>query len=168
VDEAGARAAEAEIAVAAAASDHGEDVGEDARVPLEELVGAPDRVGRVAAFIVDHREKRRAAMEGKAMVVTVSRDIAGRLYEAIEALRPAWHDPDDDKGVMKLVATGGPDDEEPLACYIRTEQGRKRPAERFKHPADEFRLAIVVGTWLTGFDCPPAHTMDLDKPLAGP
>src|SRR5207249_4451358 len=115
----------------------------------------------------DHWEKRRSAMEGKAMVVTMSRDIAARLYEAIRALRPDWHDPDDAKGAMKVVMTGGPDDREPLASHVRTKAARKQLAARFKDPADDFRLVIVVDMWLTGFDCPPAHTMYLDKPLAG-
>ena len=67
-------------------------------MPLEALIGAPERLEAVATFIVDHWEKRRAAMEGKAMVVTMSRDIAARLYDEIKTLRPQWHDPDDDEG----------------------------------------------------------------------
>ena len=136
-------------------------------MPLEALVGAPERVKAVASFIVDHWEKRRAAMEGKAMVVTMSRDIAARLYEAIKALRPEWHDPDDGKGTMKVVVTGGQNDPEPLRSHVRTKEARKRLAERFKNPQDDFRLVIVVDMWLTGFDVPCAHTMYLDKPLAG-
>ena len=66
----------------------GTEAPENIRVPLEALVGAPERIERVAAFIVEHWEKRRAAMEGKAMVVTMSRDIAARLYEEIATLRP--------------------------------------------------------------------------------
>ena len=75
-------------------------------MPLESLVGAQERIERLAAFIVEHWEKRRAAMEGKAMVVTMSRDIAARLYESIRALRPDWHDADDERGAMKVVVTG--------------------------------------------------------------
>jgi type I restriction enzyme R subunit len=167
VDEAGAMAAEAELEKAAAADAFGVEVEDRIRVPLEALVGAPERVERIAAFIVEHWEKRRAAMEGKAMVVTMSRDIAARLYEAIKTLRPAWHDTDDERGEMKVVVTGGPDDEEPLRSHVRSKATRKRLAERFKNPDDDFRLVIVCDMWLTGFDCPPAHTMYLDKPLAG-
>jgi type I restriction enzyme R subunit len=137
------------------------------RVPLDGLVGAVERIKRVAAFVVEHWEKRREAMEGKAMVVTMSRDIAARLYHEIEKLRPEWHDSDDDKGFMKLVITGGPDDKEPLKSHVRTKKARKDLADRFKDPQDDFRLAIVVDMWLTGFDVPCAHTMYLDKPLAG-
>jgi len=167
VDDAGAAAAEAEIEKATAADASGEEVEERIRVPLEALVGAQERVERLAAFIVDHWEKRRAAMEGKAMVVTMSRDIAARLYEAIKALRPDWHDPDDERGTMKVVVTGSGDDPEPLRHHVRTKAARKRLAERFKNPDDDFRLVIVCDMWLTGFDVPSAHTMYLDKPLAG-
>ncbi|MCW5768676.1 MAG: type I restriction endonuclease subunit R [Phycisphaeraceae bacterium] len=167
VDEAGAAAAEAEIDRAVAADKRGVEVEEPIRVPLEALVGAPERVARLAAFIVEHWEKRRSAMEGKGVVVTMSRDVAARLYEAIKSLRPAWHDADDERGAMKVVVTGTADDLEPLRQHVRTKAARKRLAERFKDPADDLRLVIVCDMWLTGFDCPPAHTMYLDKPLAG-
>jgi type I restriction enzyme R subunit len=68
-------------------------------------------------------------MEGKAMIVTMSRDIAARLYEAIKALRPNWHDPDDERGVMKVVVTGSGDDAEPLRNHVRTKAARKRLAD---------------------------------------
>ena len=74
---------------------------------------------------------------------------------------------DDERGLMKVVVTGGSDDEGPLRSHARTKAARKRLAERFKNPDDDFRLVIVCDIWLTGFDCPPAHTMYLDKPLAG-
>jgi type I restriction enzyme R subunit len=167
VNEAGVVAAEAELDAAARASATGEDMEENVRVPLEALVGAPERVERVAAFIVEHWEKRREAMEGKAMVVTMSRDIAARLYEEIRKLRPQWHDPDDAKGAMKVVVTGGAADVQPLLQHVRTKAARKALAARFKDPASDFRLVIVCDMWLTGFDCPPMHTMYLDKPLAG-
>ncbi|MFI5380481.1 MAG: type I restriction enzyme endonuclease domain-containing protein, partial [Tepidisphaerales bacterium] len=167
VDQKAAEEAERELAEVTKADDEGQDAAEDIRVPLEALVGAPDRLNRVAGFIVQHWEGRRAAMEGKAMVVTMSRDIAARLYEEIRKLRPEWHDADDEKGAMKVVVTGGAGDVEPLASHVRTKAQRQRLAERFKNPADDFRLVIVCDMWLTGFDVPPAHTMYLDKPLAG-
>jgi len=167
VDEEGARVAEEEVEYIVNADRVGEPAEEQYRVPLESLVGAQERIERLAAFIVEHWEKRRAAMEGKAMVVTMSRDIAARLYEAIRALRPDWHDADDERGAMKVVVTGTSDDPEPLRSHVRTKAARKRLAERFKNPEDELRLVIVCDMWLTGFDCPPAHTMYLDKPLAG-
>ena len=166
VDDARAIAAERELERATTADRSGFEPEDQVRIPLEALVGAQDRVNQLAAFIVEHWEKRRAAMEGKAMIVTMSRDIAVRLYDAIKLLRPAWHD-SDDRGTMKVVITGGATDVEPVRSHVRTKAARKRLAERFKDPADDFRLVIVCDMWLTGFDCPPAHTMYIDKPLAG-
>ena len=171
VDQEGLRVAEEEVEYVVNADRKGErddKAAEDRfRVPPESLVGAQERIERLAAFIVEHWEKRRAAMEGKAMAVTMSRDIAARLYEAIRALRPGWHDTDDERGAMKVVVTGTGDEPEPLRSHVRSKAARKRLAERFKAPGDDLRLVIVCDMWLTGFDCPPAHTMYLDKPLAG-
>ena len=167
VDEAGLRVAEEEVEYVVNADRDGATAESRYSVPLESLVGAQERVDRLAAFIVEHWDKRRAAMEGKAMVVTMSRDIAARLYEAIRMLRPDWHDTDDERGAMKVVVTGTGDEPEPLRSHVRSKAARKRLAERFKAPGDDLRLVIVCDMWLTGFDCPPAHTMYLDKPLAG-
>ena len=167
VDEEGSRVAEERVEYVANTDSGGEGAEDSIRVPPESLVGARERIQRLAAFIVEHWEKRRAAMEGKAMVVTMSRDIAARLYEAIRALRPDWHDVDDERGSMKVVVTGTSEDPEPLRSHVRTKAARKRLAKRFKAPHDDLRLVIVCDMWLTGFDCPPAHTMYLDKPLAG-
>ncbi len=180
IDEAGAEAAEAKLAEYATRDEDGRETPENIRIPLEELYGAPERLERVAQFVVEHWEERRAAMEGKAMIVTMSRDIAARLYDEIRKLRPAWHDDDDAKGAMKVVMNEGlpPREEheseesyqkrvEPLKIHGRTKGRRKALADRFKDPADDFRLVIVVDMWLTGFDVPSAHTMYLDKPLAG-
>ena len=171
VDQEGLRVAEEEVEYVVNADRKGErddKAAEDRfRVPPESLVGAQERIERLAAFIVEHWEKRRAAMEGKAMAVTMSRDIAARLYEAIRALCPGWHDTDDERGAMKVVVTGTGDEPEPLRSHVRSKAARKRLAERFKAPGDDLRLVIVCDMWLTGFDCPPAHTMYLDKPLAG-
>lgn len=167
IDEKGAAAAEEKLAAATKSDEAGEEAADNIRIPLEQLYGAPERLERVAKFIVENWEQRRAAMEGKAMVVTMSRDIAARLFTEIQKLRPDWHNPDDDKGAMKLIVTGGPGDPEPLRSHVRTKAQRKALAERFKDPEDDFRIAIVVDMWLTGFDVPCAHTMYLDKPLAG-
>ena len=167
VDEEAAHVAEQKVEYVANLDRSGAGAEDNIRVPLESLVGAQERIERLAAFIVEHWEKRRAAMEGKAMVVTMSRDIAARLYEAIRSLRPDWHHGDDELGAMKVVVTGSNEDPEPLRNHVRTKAARKRLAERFKAPDNELRLVIVCDMWLTGFDCPPAHTMYLDKPLAG-
>ncbi|ALZ06982.1 type I restriction endonuclease subunit R [Pseudomonas aeruginosa] len=184
VDDAGANAAEAELKQATRADASGEEMVERIRIPLEGLVGAPERIAQLAAFIVEHWEKRRAAMEGKAMIVTMSREICIALYERIIAQRPDWHSDDDQGGLIKVIMNEGLPPRrqgeteevyqrrikpliEPIRKHGRTKAARKRLAERFKNPADDFRLAIVCDMWLTGFDCPPAHTLYLDKPLAG-
>jgi type I restriction enzyme R subunit len=167
IDEAGALEAEAKIAQYASRDENGQETPENIRIPLEELYGAPERLKRVAKFVVEHWEKRRAAMEGKAILVSMSRDIAARLYDEICELRPSWHDDDDSKGVVKVIMSGVPDDPEHMARHARSKAQRKSFADRFKDPANDFRLAIVVDMWLTGFDVPSAHTMYLDKPLAG-
>jgi type I restriction enzyme R subunit len=167
IDEAGARAAEAKLAEYATRDEDGLETPENIRIPIEELYGAPERLERVAQFVVEHWEERRAAMEGKAMIVTMSRDIAARLHDEICKLRPEWRDDDDAQGAIKVIMTGGPDDPEHIARHVRSKAQRKALADRFKDPADDFRLAIVVDMWLTGFDVPAAHTMYLDKPLAG-
>lgn len=107
IDEAGLAEAEKKLAEAAKADDEGTEEPDDVKVELEHLVGAPDRVERVAKFVVEHWEKRRSAMEGKAMVVTMSREIAMRLYDEIRKLRPDWHHEDDDRGAMKVIMTEG-------------------------------------------------------------
>jgi type I restriction enzyme R subunit len=167
IDEAGVKKAEAAIAEAAKADEAGAEAADNIRIPMEELYGATERLERVASFLVEHWEKRREAMEGKAMVVTMSRDIAARLHDEIAKLRPTWVNDDDDQGVMKVIMTGGPDDPPHMAKHVRSKAQRKALAARFKDPADDFRVAIVVDMWLTGFDVPCAHTMYLDKPLAG-
>jgi type I restriction enzyme R subunit len=167
IDETGAQEAEAKIAQYASRDEYGQETPENVRIPLEELYGAPERLERVAKFVVEHWEERRAAMEGKAILVTMSRNIAARLYDEICKLRPSWHDDDDAKGAAKVIMTGGPDDPGYMARHVRSMAQRKSLADRFKDPADDFRLAIVVDMWLTGFDVPSAHTMYLDRPLAG-
>ena len=167
IDEAGATKAEAAIADAAKADENGEEAADDVRVSLESVYGAPERLKRVASFIVDHWEQRRGAMEGKAIIVTQSREIAARLYLEIRRLRRKWHSNDDEMGVMKVIMTGGAGDRRFLQRHTRSKEERKALATRFKDPADDFRVAIVVDMWLTGFDVPCAHTMYLDKPLAG-
>jgi type I restriction enzyme R subunit len=167
VNEEGFRVAEAQAEYLVSADSTDETTGRRFRIPQESLVGAPERVDRLGMFIVEHWEKRRAAMEGKAMVVTMSRDIAARLYEAIRVIRPDWHDADDERGTMKVVVSDSDENPELVKCHVRSKAARRRLAERFKNPNDDLRLVIVCDMWLTGFDCPPAHTMYLDKPLAG-
>ncbi len=134
---------------------------------LESLVGAEERLKQVAQDIVTHFEQRLEALEGKGMIVTMSRRIAVDLYAQIVALRPAWHSDRDDAGEIKVVMTGSAGDPAHYQPHIRNKARRKDLAERFKDAADPFKLVIVRDMWLTGFDCPSLHTMYVDKPMRG-
>ncbi len=134
---------------------------------LEALVGAGKRLGLVAADLVEHFERRQEALQGKALVVCMSRRICVELYEAIVRLRPDWHDEDDTRGRIKIVMSGSASDELSWQPHIRNKKAREALARRFKDPDDELQLVIVRDMWLTGFDCPSLHTMYLDKPMGG-
>jgi type I restriction enzyme R subunit len=134
---------------------------------LEKVVGAEPRVASVAADLVAHFEERNAAQDGKAMVVTMSRDICVHLYNAIVALRPDWHSDDPERGAIKIIMTGSASDKALLRPHLYSSQTKKRLEKRFKDPADPLRLVIVRDMWLTGFDAPCVHTMYVDKPMKG-
>ncbi len=134
---------------------------------LEALVGAEKRVGLVARDLVEHWERRQEAMDGKALIVCMSRRICVDLYDALVKLRPEWHSDDDDKGAIKVVMTGSASD--PLAWqqHIRNKPQREAVAKRFKDAKDPLKIVIVRDMWLTGFDVPCLHTMYVDKPMRG-
>ena len=134
---------------------------------LEALVGADHRVDLIAADLVEHFEQRLAALDGKAMVVCMSRRICVDLYDAIVKLRPDWHRDDDDQGTIKIVMTGSATDPLDWQSHIRNKARRQDLALRFKEPGDPFRIVIVRDMWLTGFDAPCLHTMYVDKPMRG-
>jgi type I restriction enzyme R subunit len=134
---------------------------------LEKVVGAQPRVESVAADLVAHFEERNKAQDGKAMVVTMSRDICVHLYNAIVKLRPDWHSDDPEQGNIKIIMTGSASDKALLRPHIYSSQTKKRLERRFKDPTDPLRLVIVRDMWLTGFDAPCVHTMYVDKPMKG-
>ncbi|KKW68758.1 DEAD/DEAH box helicase [Lampropedia cohaerens] len=134
---------------------------------LARLVGAKPRIEQVAADLVQHFETRTATLEGKAMIVCMSRDICAELYNAIVALRPDWHDADPEKGAIKVVMTGSAADKPLLQPHLYSQQVKKRLEKRFKDPDDPLKLVIVRDMWLTGFDAPCCHTMYIDKPMKG-
>jgi type I restriction enzyme R subunit len=134
---------------------------------LEKLVGATPRIKQVAADIVAHYEERSAAMEGKAMVVAMSREICVHLYNEIIALRPDWHDEDPEKGQIKIIMTGSASDKALLQPHIYNKQTKKRLEKRFRDSKDNLNIVIVRDMWLTGFDAPCCHTMYVDKPMKG-
>lgn len=134
---------------------------------LAALVGAKPRLQEVAADLVQHFENRTSTLEGKAMIVCMSRDICALLYNEIIALRPNWHNPDPDKGAIKIVMTGSAADKELLRPHLYSSLTKKRLERRFKNPEDPLKLVIVRDMWLTGFDAPCCHTMYIDKPMHG-
>ena len=132
---------------------------------LEAVVGADKRVGLIAEDLIKHWEARLEVMDGKAMIVCMSRRICFELYEAIRKLRPKWHHKDDEKGVVKIVMTGSASDPLEWQDHIRNKPRREALAKRFKKGEDPFKIVIVRDMWLTGFDAPCLHTMYLDKPM---
>jgi type I restriction enzyme R subunit len=132
---------------------------------LEAIVGAEKRVGLIAQDLVDHFERRLEAMDGKAMIVCMSRRICVDLYNAIVALCPDWHHEDDNAGICKIVMTGSASDPLEWQPHIRNKAAREELARRFKDPQDPFKVVIVRDMWLTGFDAPCLHTMYVDKPM---
>ena len=134
---------------------------------LEALIGSESRIKQVASDIVNHFEQRLEAMDGKGMVVTVTRRVAVSLYNEIIKLRPNWHNNDIRKGFIKIVMTTSSSDEPEIARFHLTKEQRRLIADRFKDPEDELKLVIVVDMWLTGFDVPCLHTMYIDKPMKG-
>lgn len=142
---------------------------------LEALVGDPKRIALIAADLVAHFEKRVEAMDGKAMIVCMSRRICVDLYKALIELRPEWSSASDDDAeaekskdcVVKVVMTGSADDGPDWQPHIRSKDKRRRLANRFKDSRDPFRIVIVRDMWLTGFDAPCLHTMYADKPMQG-
>jgi type I restriction enzyme R subunit len=134
---------------------------------LEKLVGATPRLSQVAADLIEHFETRNATMDGKAMIVAMSRDICAHLYNEIIALRPEWHSDDPEKGAIKIVMTGSASDKPLLQPHIYNKKTKKRLEKRFKDINDPLKLVIVRDMWLTGFDAPCCHTMYVDKPMKG-
>jgi type I restriction enzyme R subunit len=129
---------------------------------LEALVGDPKRIALVAADLVAHFEKRVEAMDGKAMIVCMSRRIAVDLYNALIKLRPEW-----EAETLKVVMTGSAEDGPDWQKHIRSKDARRKLANRFKDAKDPFKMVIVRDMWLTGFDAPCLHTMYADKPMQG-
>ena len=132
---------------------------------LESLAGTEKRLGLIADDLVRHFEERLEVMDGKGMIVCMSRRIAVELYAAIRKLRPSWHSDDDNAGVLKVVMTGSASDGPEWQSHIRDKRRREALAKRFKDPRDAFKLVIVRDMWLTGFDVPPLHTQYIDKPM---
>lgn len=179
-DDEGIADAERLIAEAADDDDAGSSGDPDITVPLEMLAGADQRLETLAAQIISHFDQRSEVIDGKAMIVCMSRDICMNLYDKITSLRPDWHSDEDDAGAIKVVVDANVGNKRPQETseqfawrtertkyHGRTRARREKLANRLKNNNDPLKLAIVCDMWLTGFDCPSLHTMYLDKPLAG-
>ena len=134
---------------------------------IEAVVGAEKRLAMVAKDLVEHFENRVVGLDGKAMIVCMSRRICVALYDEIIRLQPEWHSDDDESGVIKIVMTGAASDPKIWQQHIGGKARRELLAKRAKDPDDPLKLAIVRDMWLTGFDAPSMHTMYIDKPMRG-
>lgn len=134
---------------------------------LEAIVGNEHRLELIANDIVKHFETRNEILDGKAMIVCMSRRICVDLYAQIIKIRPDWHSDDDNEGTIKVVMTGSSSDPLNFQPHVRNKGKRKALGERLKDPKDTLKLAIVRDMWLTGFDAPSMHTLYLDKPMQG-
>jgi type I restriction enzyme, R subunit len=134
---------------------------------MEAVVGTEKRLRTVAKDLVRHFEERLEAMDGKAMIVCMSRRICVDLYNEIIKIRPNWHGDNDEAGVLKIVMTGSATDGPEWQQHIRDKRRREVLGKRFKNAKDPFKIVIVRDMWLTGFDVPSLHTMYIDKPMRG-
>ncbi|MGR3982043.1 type I restriction endonuclease subunit R [Pseudoalteromonas sp. 1181_04] len=158
---------------------------------MNSILGDPDRIAVLARDFVEHYEKRveeGATIAGKAMFVCSSREIAYQLYQELEALSPHWFDVIDTGDAqtlsdterkraisegriaapsekVKMVMTRGKDDVDRLYNLLGSKDARKELDKQFKNKNSNFKIAIVVDMWLTGFDVPFLDTMYIDKPL---
>src|SRR5690606_29128413 len=129
------------------------------------MVGADERVKLIAEDILKHWESRLEVLDGKAMIVCMSRRICVDLYNEFRRLRPEWHSDEDDEGTIKVVMTGAASDPPAFHPHVRGKLDLKDIEKRFKDPKDALKPVIVRDMWLTGFDVPCAHTLYLDKPM---
>ena len=134
---------------------------------LEAIVGTDQRIRQVAEDIVEHLSQRLEVLDGKAMVVCMSRRICVDLYRELVQLRPEWEHADDESGEIKVVMTGSASDPLDWQPHIRNKARREALARRFRDTDDPLRIVIVRDMWLTGFDAPSLHTMYVDKPMRG-
>lgn len=134
---------------------------------VEALVGADKRLDTVVEDVLEHFDARLAAMDGKAMIVCMSRRICVEVYNRIVELRPDWHGDTDETGQVKVIMTGNATDPAEFRPHIRSKSRQEAIRNRTKDPADPLKLVIVRDMWLTGFDAPCMHTLYVDKPMRG-
>ncbi|OUD08935.1 DEAD/DEAH box helicase [Marivivens niveibacter] len=134
---------------------------------VEALVGADKRLDAVVEDILTHFDERMKAIDGKAMIVCMSRRICVEVYNRIVAARPDWHGDTDDTGSIKVIMTGSASDEQSMQPHIRSKSKQEAIRNRYKDVKDPLKIVIVRDMWLTGFDAPCMHTLYVDKPMKG-
>lgn len=170
-----------ENVVAEGASEYHVEASQKAIAKMEVILGDTDRIKAIAQDFINHYEKRleeKATVAGKAMFVCASRGIAYKLYQEIMVLRPEWGEVMLPEGLtekekkeikpierVKMVMTRNKDDEEALWNLLGNKEYRKELDRQFKQIKSNFKIAIVVDMWLTGFDVPFLDTIYIDKPL---
>ncbi|MDQ2077787.1 type I restriction endonuclease subunit R [Marinimicrobium sp. ABcell2] len=166
------------------ASEYAIEESKKASANMGMILGDPDRIRAVAEDFVQHYETRvseGSTLCGKAMFVCANRQIAWQLYQEVAALKPEWTEikaceegsaltDQEQKEIkpmarMNLVATRGKDDDDALYNLLGTKEYRKELDRQYKKPKSNFKIAIVVDMWLTGFDVPMLDTMYIDKPI---
>ena len=168
-------------AVAEGASEYHVEASQKAIAKMEVILGDPGRIEAIAQDFISHYEKRieeKATVAGKVMFVCASREIAYKLFKEIIRLRPEWNEQaiaehlseKEQKEIkpierIKMVMTRSKDDEEILWNLLGTKEDRKELDRQFKQMHSNFKIAIVVDMWLTGFDVPFLDTIYIDKPL---
>ncbi|CAI2160181.1 Type-1 restriction enzyme R protein [Serratia fonticola] len=166
------------------ASEHQIEESKKTTANMNSILGDPDRIKALAKDFAQHYEKRVAegsTIKGKAMFVCASREIAYDFYKSLKLQRPAWFEAkqvidgvtlneQEKKELMSLplvnmVMTRGQDDEQVMYDLLGTKEYRRELDKQFKNPKSNFKIAIVVDMWLTGFDVPELDTIYIDKPL---
>lgn len=166
------------------ANDYQIEESKKASASMNAVIGDPDRIKAVAEDFVKHYETRieeGATLKGKALFVCSSRPIAFNLYQEIIALRPEWTElkafeegsdltEKEQKEIkpmerIKMIMTRGKDDPKEMYDLLGTKDNRKELDRQFKNEKSNFKIAIVVDMWLTGFDVPFLDTMYIDKPI---
>ncbi|MGJ8743526.1 type I restriction endonuclease subunit R [Polaribacter sp.] len=166
------------------ANDYQIEESKKASANMNAVIGDPDRIKAVAEDFVKHYETRieeGATLKGKALFVCSSRPIAFNLYQEIIALKPEWTElkafeegsilTDKEKKEIKpmerikMIMTRGKDDPKEMYDLLGTKEERKELDRQFKNEKSNFKIAIVVDMWLTGFDVPFLDTMYIDKPI---
>jgi type I restriction enzyme R subunit len=141
---------------------------------LEKLVTSEPRMKQIAKDLVDHWENRLDAIDGKGIIVCISRHACVQMYNELVTLRPEWAGTTDENGrpalkdgLLRVVMTGSASDKKELRDHIYDKKCRKSLEKRCKDENDGLKLIIVRDMWLTGFDAPVLHTMYIDKPMKG-